>query len=58
MYHPCIIKSKVITLEYCHLSHLHVVNIARMADSESKTVHFQYKISSINTNVTVIGITQ
>ena len=28
-----------------------------MADSENKTVHFQYKISCINTNVTVIGIT-
>jgi len=29
-----------------------------MADSENKTVHFQYKISCININVTVIGITQ
>jgi len=28
-----------------------------MADSENKTVHFQYKISCINANVTVIGIT-
>jgi len=28
-----------------------------MADSENITVHFQYKISCINTNVTVIGIT-
>ena len=28
-----------------------------MADLENKTVHFQYKISCINTDVTVIGIT-
>ena len=26
-----------------------------MADSENKTVNFQYKISCIHTNVTVIG---
>ena len=28
-----------------------------MANSENKTIHVQYKISYINTNVTVIGIT-
>ena len=39
------------------LSDLHVVNIGRMAESENKTVHFQYKIACINTNATVIGIT-
>jgi len=28
-----------------------------MTDSENKTVHFQYKISCMNINVTVIGMT-
>ena len=45
--HICIIK---------YIKTLYVVNITRMADSENTTVHFQYKISCIHTNVTVIGI--
>jgi len=58
IYHQHISKSFFfITLEYQHPWHLHVENIARTADSENKTAHLQYKISCINTNVTVIGVT-
>ena len=54
MYHLYIIKYK-----YYYIKdpwHVLVINIASMADSEYKTVHFQSNISFINTNVTIIGI--